>query len=225
MQSSLCNRAPAEFCALYNCKMETRLLARVTRQISKVRGGGRLTSLIVKRHRRISRPFVQHRVRGFVMHLDPHDFIDSEILFYSDQYERAELNFLSEHLKPGDTFADLGAHIGMHTLVASRAVGGAGLVISVEADPQTFRRLEGHLASNGVTNVRPFNYGVSDCEGLFTFYRCAQSIKNTGANSFLPRAERNWYPGFEMRCMTLRNLLKAGGAPRLDAVKLDLEGF
>src|SRR5262249_56522250 len=46
-----------------------------------------------------------------------------------------------------------------------------------------------------------------------------------GETSFLARAERNWYPGLEMRCMTLRNLLKAGGAPRLDAVKLDLEGF
>jgi len=44
-------------------------------------------------------------------------------------------------LRPGDTYIDVGANVGMHTLLASRTVGPAGRTYSFEPHPDNFRRL------------------------------------------------------------------------------------
>jgi FkbM family methyltransferase len=69
-------------------------------------------------------------------------------------FEPAETNLVRTLLKPGDTFVDVGAHIGWFTTVASRAVGGHGHVVACEPYPSTLAVLKQNIALNGGHNVR-----------------------------------------------------------------------
>jgi FkbM family methyltransferase len=55
--------------------------------------------------------------------------------------EPTELRLLRELLRPGDTFVDCGANIGLWSLVAASAVGNTGRVIAIEANPVVAQRL------------------------------------------------------------------------------------
>jgi FkbM family methyltransferase len=62
--------------------------------------------------------------------------------------------WLMSHLQPGDTFVDVGANIGYVTLLASRVVGAAGCVISIEPSPANSAMLRRNVAANHAENVR-----------------------------------------------------------------------
>ena len=62
--------------------------------------------------------------------------------------DAAELRVLHRLLQPGETFVDVGAHIGVWSLVAGSAVGAQGSVIAIEPNPSTFQKLEHNLELN-----------------------------------------------------------------------------
>lgn len=55
-----------------------------------------------------------------------------------------------EHLQPGDTFIDVGANVGYHTLIASQIVGPDGHVVAIEPDPMNRSVLETNIAKNDI---------------------------------------------------------------------------
>lgn len=73
--------------------------------------------------------------------------------------------FLSRFLKGGDVFVDVGANIGILTLLASKIVSCHGKVVSVEAHPQTHRALLENLQLNRITNVSAVNCAVGREDG------------------------------------------------------------
>ena len=53
-------------------------------------------------------------------------------IYFQGYFEWAETNFIRSILKPGQTFVDVGANIGWHTLLAARSVGETGRVLAFE---------------------------------------------------------------------------------------------
>lgn len=81
--------------------------------------------------------------------------------YYCRQYYDTLLPLiLRKYLKSGDTFVDIGANLGVHTLLASRIVGGDGRVLAIEPHPVTCSLLKAHLAINGCVNVRALQVGL-----------------------------------------------------------------
>ena len=76
--------------------------------------------------------------------------------------EQSISNFIRATLAPGDVFIDAGANIGIYTVLASRLVGPAGRVISVEMMPDTADRLEMHVRLNNLDNVTIVRNALSD---------------------------------------------------------------
>jgi FkbM family methyltransferase len=68
-------------------------------------------------------------------------------------YEIGETEFCLAHLGPGMTAFDVGAHIGLYTLLFASRVGPAGCVHAFEPEPRNYRRLRINLAINGFDNV------------------------------------------------------------------------
>jgi FkbM family methyltransferase len=77
--------------------------------------------------------------------------------------------FLAEHLRPGDTFFDLGANIGYFSLVGAALVGPTGRVVSFEPSPVNAMALRRNLELNGLVNVEVVEAAVSDTEGVASF--------------------------------------------------------
>jgi FkbM family methyltransferase len=69
-----------------------------------------------------------------------------------------DLAFYKLFLKPGDTFVDVGANIGLMSLTAAQIVGQKGKVISIEGFPKTYYYLERIIELNRFLNVKSYNY-------------------------------------------------------------------
>lgn len=68
-------------------------------------------------------------------------------------YETYEIELLKGILSPGMTFVDVGANIGLFTVIGSRLVGEYGNVWAFEPESENFRLLTENLCLNGSTNV------------------------------------------------------------------------
>jgi FkbM family methyltransferase len=77
--------------------------------------------------------------------------------YLSDYYETwiwmrlldaAELDVLRQLLHPGESFVDVGAHIGLWSLIAGTAVGTGGKVFALEPSPEVYPKLVHNLNLN-----------------------------------------------------------------------------
>ncbi len=82
-------------------------------------------------------------------------------------------------IKPGDIVIDVGAHIGMFSLLA--AFCGARKVYAYEPEPNNFDMLKKNIHENGYDDVIiPINKAVSDKKGKLTLQYHLGMLKNTG---------------------------------------------
>jgi FkbM family methyltransferase len=117
-------------------------------------------------------------LKGAWMHLDPR----YELSYSTGQYENIIQNVLKQHLHPGDTFYEIGSHIGFLSLSAARLVGDKGEVVAFEADPANAARIEEHIGRNSLRQTRVIPQAVWSRSGQLRFKRASLlSSRNTGA--------------------------------------------
>jgi FkbM family methyltransferase len=94
-------------------------------------------------------------------------YADSELcrLIYYRNFESVEREFLNRFLRPGDVFVDVGANIGIFTLIAAIRVGPTGQVIAFEPSTPTYWRLVGNVRLNNFRHVCCEKLALSDKEG------------------------------------------------------------
>ena len=200
---------------------ELRAVRRVTRALPRVRGAGVVGNWLARWYNRRPRRRVVADVHGMSMELDPAENVDGQLLFQPHLYDRRELTALGGRLRSGDTFVDVGAHIGLYTLYAASRVGPAGRVVAFEADPVNASLLRANVERNGArtANVAVVEAGVSDREE--TLRLGLNTAGNRSGNSFLADGT----DGVEVRCRPLGELLEDAGVTRVDGMKMDIEGF
>lgn len=123
--------------------------------------------------------------------------------------------FLLHFLREGDLFVDIGANVGIYTVLAAGAVGSA--VVSVEPIPQTFQRLCANIRVNSVTDkVAAHNIGLGSKEGTLRFTSSRDTM-----NKVIPDSGYDG-PSIDVPVSTLDTVLK-GRVPQL--IKIDVEGW
>jgi FkbM family methyltransferase len=124
-------------------------------------------------------------------------------------------------LSDGDVFVDVGAHIGYHTLIASRIVGSSGRVYALEPHPPSRTLLEANLRRNGVTNVRSL--------GVAAGAEIAAGVLFTPPSGDAARMSVTMGDGDEggevVTIMPVSDVVESDDATRLTLVKIDVEGF
>jgi FkbM family methyltransferase len=89
--------------------------------------------------------------------------------YYTGRYCDSPAQLLFQRLlRPGDTFVDVGAHYGIHTLLAARLVGPTGRVLSFEPSAANRAVCQAHLTINHVAQVELFPIALSDEPGTLT---------------------------------------------------------
>lgn len=74
------------------------------------------------------------------------------------RYERFTIQLFKKSLVPGMVVHDIGAHIGLYSLLAAQCVGSNGQVYAFEPDPRTFPYLLRNIKENGfTTTITPIN--------------------------------------------------------------------
>ena len=95
---------------------------------------------------------VEIETDGVRMRLDLRDYIQRRI--YYKAHERPEVAFVNRFLRPGDVMLDVGAHVGLFTLVSARAVGRDGETHSFEPVPMNYASLEENVRLNAFVHAR-----------------------------------------------------------------------
>lgn len=134
-----------------------------------------------------------------------------------------ELRFLRRFLRPGMTFADIGAHHGLYAVLAAQQVGDTGRVLAFEPSPACFRRLRWHARLNGAGAVELFSHGVGARDGRATLYVPTQGIDTVSSlrpTGVTPSPMRR----VEIDLVALDTVAATRGLRALDLVKLDVEG-
>jgi FkbM family methyltransferase len=136
------------------------------------------------------------------------------------QAETVIQNILVERLRAGMVFYDLGANIGLFSLLAARLVAPTGRVISFEPDPDTAARLERNIARNGYQNVTVIQAGVSSTTEKRSFKVADASSSDHGVGRFAAEAADG--KNILVECVALDDFV--GNVPAPDAIKCDVEG-
>jgi FkbM family methyltransferase len=124
---------------------------------------------------------------------------------------------LTRFLVQGDTFIDIGSHIGCYSLMARQFVGDTGHIYSFEASPDTFGVLLSSIQLNSYRNMMAFNCAISDKEQTVEF-----SISDTdeGLSSLVDIGGRK----ISIHSTTLDALHERLKFNRVRVVKIDVEG-
>jgi FkbM family methyltransferase len=82
----------------------------------------------------------------------------------------SDIELFKQHISTGDCVIDIGAHVGHHTIVFSKLVGQAGLVLAVEAQHVMFQLVNANCIINGAFNVIPIHAAASDHQHSLSLY-------------------------------------------------------
>ena len=139
---------------------------------------------------------------------------------FNPDYNREELDFLRAHAPAGGVFVDVGANVGTYAMVLARHVGPHGQVIAVEPHPVTHARLAFNNAASGHTQVKLVAAAAGPVDGELM-------IETDGDNLGASHIVTSEISGkaIKVPSLRLRRILEEAGLSRVDALKIDVEGF
>lgn len=167
--------------------------------------------------RRLAGPEI--KVNGCTLLVGPPPFSAGLELAYG-QYERGTTQLFKRIVKPGMNVADIGAHIGYYTLLAAKLVGEEGKAYAFEPFPENFALLAKNVEINGFRNVRLVQRAIVGSSGERDLFL---SQGASGSHSIFPGKSRSSRT-VSVPVTTLDEFLAQEGWPRIDLIKMDIEG-
>nr|CAD62205.1 Ata11 protein [Saccharothrix mutabilis subsp. capreolus] len=134
-------------------------------------------------------------------------------------WEPGTVELMRRMVTPGSLVFDVGAHVGYYTTLLADLVGPTGRVHAFEPHPGNFQAMRGN--TEALPNVTITNTAVADGAGA----RPLHFSGNTGRHSLF-RTEFTGEAGraVEVPTTTLSEYWERLGRPRVDLIKVDVEG-
>jgi FkbM family methyltransferase len=122
-------------------------------------------------------------------------------------------------VRPGDIVLDCGANVGVYTRTALKA--GAKLVVAIEPAPENLTCVRRNFAKEiAAGRVIVYAKGVWDKDDFLTLN---VDSENPAADSFVIKPEGS-HPGQKLPLTTIDKLVAELELPRVDYIKMDIEG-
>jgi FkbM family methyltransferase len=128
-------------------------------------------------------------------------------------YEHKKQKRISEEVGRGSVFYDVGANVGIYSLLSSQLVG-SGKVYAFEPVPRNLAYLRRHLKLNNVDNVEVLALAICDVTGQANF-----EVETTGLMGQLTEGG-----SVTVSTATLDSLIENGSVAPPDVIKMDIEG-
>ena len=135
---------------------------------------------------------------------------------YCGLYDYDEMNFLLRYLRSEDLFIDVGANIGIYSLLACSIID-RGQVYSFEALSTNYQRLQENIELNNFTQAKLFSLAISDRSGNISF-----NVTGNDSTAFI--GEDSQANTIVVPTDTLDNIAKNIEIDNLTLVKMDIEG-
>lgn len=143
--------------------------------------------------------------------------------------EEGTVQWIDQCVQPGDVFYDIGANVGLYTILAGKRVGAAGMVYAFEPHVGNVHSLLFNIGGNGLADrVKVLSSALHEREGYFDFNYChpdrGTSMSQLG--DLRDATGRPFDPVFaELKhATTIDQLLLAGVIRPANHVKIDVDG-
>tara|TARA_Y100000589_G_C26834897_1_gene499565 strand:- start:17 stop:619 length:603 start_codon:yes stop_codon:yes gene_type:complete len=134
----------------------------------------------------------------------------STTLWLNPNYSDSDITYLTENLKKGDTFVDIGANIGHLSLAVSKSIGKNGTILAVEGNERVAKFLKKNIKLNK-RNILVLSCIVGDKIGI-------AGIENRKADDMNQVVENG-----KKKMLTLDKICY--NLDRIHLLKIDVEGF
>ena len=203
-------------------RLRQRSVASITRLYPFYSGCGAFAnSALIQRLAGACDATVWTKVKGGTVLAPLGDFV-GRAAFYAGELDRKLTWVCSRLLGEGDVALDIGANIGMVTILMSRLVGGSGRVHAFEPNPSLLPLLRQVIERNQLANVRLHPIALGSREDTLELKIPAT---NSGAASFV---RGSGAPEELIARVPVHRLADIANQERIDRVrliKIDVEGF
>ena len=162
---------------------------------------------------------LQERFKVRFYGADFHPFPSSVSLglwLFGEQLLEQDIQFLLELLRPGDTFVDIGANVGTHSICVGRHCGASTTVYSFEPHPRIYSYLTKNIALNKLHNIYPYNVALGETEGTVCLYNTVLDDRN-----HVSPPDEKGEVSVPLRTLDSFDCILKG----LPTIKLDVEGY
>lgn len=161
---------------------------------------------------------LKRRVNGHTLRLPTRYF-----KYFPEKYEAENFELLHKNCKPGAVIVDIGAHIGLFSVIAAQVTGKKGKVYAFEPAPGTYALLQKTVAINHEGSViETFQKAVGRENGKITFF--VSDVQADNSNSLVNYKAHRPLQGIDVAVTSIDNFVKEKNIQQLDFMKIDVEG-
>jgi FkbM family methyltransferase len=162
------------------------------------------------------------RVGGYPIMFDTRDVGMVGLLTHDFIYEPDVWHAVTALVRPGMTFIDVGAKVGIHTVVAGRTMSRQGKILSLEPNPRIFALLKQNIALNGLLGTaEAFQKAAYDQPGTSRF--STDPLQHRVGTLVIDGAINYGTESYDVEVVTIDSL-----RPKIDChpvvMKVDVEG-
>lgn len=195
-------------------------LARACSAAQRLPGWGRLVHLLIG-----SQPngaFRVHSANGW-FEGNIANYIDRQV-YLRGWYESDEIASFLDVIPPDrrGVILDIGANVGTHAIAFSKAF---QTIHAFEPNPLALEQLERNVALNGATNIQIHPVGLSETAATLDFFLTEKSNYGLGTFSQHDQYDVPLQKVGEFSVEVGDELLERIGCKKVDAVKVDVQGF
>jgi len=161
---------------------------------------------------------VQYKIFNAKIILDLTKDVDRILYLYG--FESENLKYFKKTIKKDDVVFDVGANIGIYSLVASKTIGQNGKVYSFEPADRAHSCLLKNIEINKFKNIVPIKKGVSNYSGNATFNVCDDDAYNSLGNEPMRKIIKTE----KISVVTIDDFVKENNIKKVDVIKVDTEG-
>ncbi len=203
--------------------VEQRLIA-LGGGLSRTRTGRRVASVLRSIMSRIRRDPLDLEVLGQRMRLYAgNNACEKRLIITPQFFDPEEFAYLGPRVTPGFVFLDIGSNVGTYSIFVALRGGPNARVIAIDPNAIVLERLRFNLIANGIETVTTLNTALGDTTGFAEF---AIDAQNMGGSSLrLDPGSGETKTRVQVPVRPLFDVVKDAGLARIDAIKIDVEGF
>ena len=125
-------------------------------------------------YKRLTWHHLDIQVYNMTFRIYPDSRSASSVMYFNGFPDFHEMMFIKHYLKPGDAFIDVGANVGVYSLLAASLVGNNGSVDAFEPNPKALERLRENILLNKLYWVRIHASVVGSESGTVPFLNLSE---------------------------------------------------
>lgn len=156
-------------------------------------------------------------------------FMEQHLVDVEKSFEYDTLELFRNYLKPDSVVIDIGANIGLFSLLASNYIKDGGKVYAIEPSSSTYSNLVKNISLNNAKNVYPFKIALSNIVGEAKLGIPSNAMEQQFSDSFNRIVDESLSKVASesievIECNTLDNFVKENQIQKIDVIKIDVEG-